>query len=418
MGRNSHDPSRVGEALVGVNDISLRKKYLAKWRSNETVNAVLDGVQELGKKIYFVGGCVRNELLGKNVEETDMDFATTAEPDEVIALAEVKGWDVQTPGKLFGTVMVIVDGTPFDVTTFRKDLKTFGRHADVEYSEDIVEDAKRRDFTMNALYVDQNGILIDPLNGRHDLRDGIVRFIGNADERIREDYLRMLRYFRMHAHYSKDKETFDDAALEAIKSCAQYVVVLTKERIGREIRRLLEADDPSRCLIKMEEVGLLQELLPGSSTDAVGQLGKIQSKLGKKASPSAWLALMRTRDAAEELRLSRPEEKRIKQISEHSASTETAAALASRLGEDPAIDIVLTRAAIRNEIPESEVLKTAKRAASANFPIKAQDLMPDFVGPELGAELERLRSRWVESDFRMERSELLGIVGKPEVHTD
>ena len=401
-----------------MNDIGRKKKYLAKWRSNETVNAVLDGVREFGKKIYFVGGCVRNELLGKNVEETDIDFATTAEPDEIVALAEAKGWDVQTPGKLFGTVMVIVDGTPFDVTTFRKDLKTFGRHADVEYSEDIVEDAKRRDFTMNALYVDQNGILIDPLNGRHDLRDGIVRFIGNADERIREDYLRMLRYFRMHAHYSKDKETFDDAALEAIKSCAQYVVVLTKERIGREIRRLLEADDPSRCLIKMEEVGLLQELLPGSSTDAVGQLGKIQSTLGKKASPSAWLALMQTRDAAEELRLSRPEERKIKQISEHSASTETAAALASRLGEDLAVDIVLTRAAIRNEIPESELLTTANRAASATFPIKAQDLMPDLAGPELGAELERLRSRWVESDFRMERSELLGIAGKPEAHSD
>lgn len=401
-----------------MNDIGRKKKYLAKWRSNETVNAVLDGVQEFGKKIYFVGGCVRNELLGKDVAETDIDFATTAEPDEVVALAEAKGWDIRTTGKLFGTVMVIVDGTSFDVTTFRKDLQTFGRHAVVEYSEDIVEDAKRRDFTMNALYVDRNGILMDPLDGRHDLRNGIVRFIGNAEERIREDFLRMLRYFRMHAHYSKDKATFDDAALEAIKLCAPYVVVLTKERIGREIRRLLEADDPSSCLIKMEEVGLLQEFLPGSSTDAIGQLGKIQSTLGKKASPSAWLALMRTRDAAEELRLSRPEEKKIKQISEHSASTETAAALASRLGEDLAVDIVLTRAAIRNEIPESEVLKTAKRAASANFPIKAQDLMPDFVGPELGAELERLRSRWVESDFRMERSELLGIVGKPEVHTD
>ena len=127
---------------------------------------------------------------------------------------------------------------------------------------------------------------------------------------------------------------------------------------------------------------------------------------------------MQTRDVAEELRLSRPEEKKIKQISEHSASTETAAALASRLGEDLAIDIVLTRAAIRNEIPESEVLKTAKRAASATFPIKAKDLMPDLAGPELGAELERLRSRWVESDFRIERSELLRIAGKPEAHSD
>ena len=418
MGRYSHDPSRTSYALVGVSDIDRRKKFLAKWRSNQNVKALLDGVHELGKKIYFVGGCVRNELLGKNVEETDIDFATTAEPDEVVALAQAKGWDVQTPGKLFGTVMVIVDGTPFDVTTFRKDLKSFGRHAVVEYSEDIVEDAKRRDFTMNALYVDQNGILIDPLNGRHDLRDGIVRFIGNADERIREDYLRMLRYFRMHAYYSKDKETFDDAALDAIKSYAPYAVVLTKERIGKEIRRLLEADDPSRCLIKMEEVGLLQELLPGSSTDAVDQLAKIQSILGKNASPSAWLALMHPRDVAEELRLSRSEERKIKRISRHSASKEAAAALANKLGADLAIDVVLTRAAIRNEIPESNVVKTAKRAANANFPIAAQDLMPDFAGPELGAELERLRSLWVESEFRMERSELLGIVGKPEVHSD
>ena len=401
-----------------MNSFSQRGNYLAKWRSTQTVKAVLDGVQELGKKIHFVGGCVRNELLGKDVAETDIDFATTAEPDEMVALAEAKGWDVQTRGKLFGTVMVIVDGTSFDVTTFRKDLKTFGRHAIVEYSEDIVEDAKRRDFTMNALYVDRDGVLIDPLDGLHDLRNGIVRFIGNADERIQEDYLRMLRYFRMHAHYSKDKETFDNAALKAIKSRALHACILSKERIGREVRRLLEADDPSRCLIKMEEVELLQELLPGSSTDAIGQLAKIQSKLGMKPSPSAWLALMQPRDVAEELRLSRSEETRINQIIRYSASAETAAELANKLGSDLAIDIVMTRAAIRNEIPESSVVETAERAASAKFPISAEDLMQDFAGPELGAELERLRSRWVGSDFRMKRSELLGIVRKPEVHTD
>ena len=418
MGRDSHDPSRAGNALVGVNSVSQRGNYLAKWRSTQTVKAVLDGVQELGKKIHFVGGCVRNELLGKDVAETDIDFATTAEPDEMVALAEAKGWDVQTRGKLFGTIMVIVDGTSFEVTTFRKDLKTFGRHAIVEYSEDIVEDAKRRDFTMNALYVDRDGVLIDPLDGLHDLRNGIVRFIGNAEERIREDYLRMLRYFRMHAHYSKDKEAFDNAALKAIKSCALHACILSKERIGREVRRLLEADDPSRCLIKMEEVELLQELLPGSSTDAIGQLAKIQSKLGMKPSPSAWLALMQPRDVAEELRLSRSEETRINQIIRYFASAETAAELANKLGSDLAIDIVMTRAAIRNEIPESSVVETAERAASAKFPISAEDLMPDFAGPELGAELERLRSRWVESDFRMNRSELLGIVRKPEVHPD
>ena len=401
-----------------MNSVGQGENYLAKWRSTQTVKAVLDGVRELGKKIYFVGGCVRNELLGKDVAETDIDFATTAEPDEVVALAKAKGWDVQTRGKLFGTVMVIVDGTSFDVTTFRKDLQTFGRHAIVEYSENIVEDAKRRDFTMNALYVGRDGILIDPLDGLPDLRSGIVRFIGNAEERIREDYLRMLRYFRMHAHYSKDKETFDDAALEAIRSCAPYVFVLTKERIGREIRRLLEADDPSRCLIKMEEVGLLTEILPGSCANAVGQLAKIQSKLGIKPSPSAWLASMQPSDVAEELRLSRPEEMKINQITRHSASTETAVELANRLGSNLAIEIVMTRAAIRSEIPESGVVETVERAASAKFPVSAKDLMPDFAGPELGAELERLRSRWVESDFRMKRSELLGIVGKPEVHSD
>ena len=401
-----------------MNCIDPRKKYLARWRSDPSVKAIFDGVQERGKKIYFVGGCVRNELLGKDVTETDIDFATTAEPDDVIALAEAKGWDVQIAGKLFGTVMVIVDGTSFDVTTFRKDINTDGRHAVVKFSDDIAEDAKRRDFTMNALFVGRDGILIDPLDGRHDLRNGVVRFIGNANERIREDYLRMLRYFRMHAHYSKDKATFDNAALEAIKSCAQHVVVLSRERIGKEIRRLLEAEDPSRCLLKMEEVGLLEEVLPGSRTDAVGRLAKIQSERGMKASPSAWLALMQSHDAAGNLRLSRADEKNIERISRCSALNETAAALANRHGADIAIDIVMTRAAIRNEIPESDVFETVKRAAKADFPIAAEDLMPEFAGPNLGAELERLRSRWVESDFRMGRSDLLGIVGKPESLSD
>ena len=401
-----------------MNCFDPRKKYLARWRSDPTVKAVLDGMQKIDKKVYFVGGCVRNELLGQGVAETDIDFATTAEPDDVIALAEAKGWDFQTAGKLFGTVMVIVDGTSFDVTTFRKDINTDGRHAVVKFSDDIAEDAKRRDFTMNALYVGRDGILVDPLDGRHDLRNGIVRFIGNANERIREDHLRMLRYFRMHAHYSKDKAMFDNAALEAIKSFAERVVELSRERIGKEIRRLLEADDPSRCLLKMEEVGLLEEVLPGSSTDAVGRLAKIQSERGVKASPSAWLALMQPRDAAEKLRLSRAEEKKIEQISRCSALNETPAALANRHGADIAIDIVMTRAAIRNEFLESDVFETIKRAAKAVFPIAAEDLMPEFAGPNLGAELERLRSRWVESDFRMGRSDLLGIVGKPESLSD
>ena len=401
-----------------MNCIDSGKKYLARWRSDPTVKSVFDGVQEINKELYFVGGCVRNELLGKDVAETDIDFATTAEPGDVVALANEKGWDVLTVGMAFGTVMVIVDGTSFDVTTFRKDINNDGRYADVEYSENIAEDAKRRDFTMNALYVDRDGNMKDPLNGLRDLRKGTVRFIGNATQRIREDYLRMLRYFRMHAHYSKNKAVFDEAALEAIKSCAQYVVLLSRERIGKEIRNLLEADDPSRCLLKMEEVELLEKVLPCSRTDAVGRLANIQSVRGVKASPWAWLALLQPSDAAFELRLSRAEERKFERISRCSTSSETAAALANKYGAEVANDVVLTRAAIRNEFPETDVFKTVKRAANAKFPIEAEDLMPEFAGQELGAELERLRSRWIESDFRMGKGDLLGMIGKPESLSD
>ena len=137
-----------------------------------------------------------------------------------------------------------------------------------------------------------------------------------------------------------------------------------------------------------------------------------------KASPPAWLALMRPCDAAGNLRLSRADEKDIEQISSCSALNETPAALANRHGAAIAVDIVVTRAALRNEFPESNVFETIKRAAKADFPIAAEDLMPEFSGPNLGAELERLRSRWVESDFRMSRSDLLGIVAKPESLSD
>ena len=173
----------------------------AEWLTLPETLAVLAVLNGDGVETRAVGGAVRNALLGLPV--TEIDLATTAEPERVIALAEQAGFKAAPTGIDHGTITVIAEGKPFEITTLRRDVETFGRHAKVAYTTSWEEDAKRRDFTLNALYADRDGNVFDPIGGYEDLQAGRVRFIGDAGARIKEDYLRILRFFRFHAYYGK-----------------------------------------------------------------------------------------------------------------------------------------------------------------------------------------------------------------------
>ena len=198
------------------------------WLKSSPVSSVWNVLVAEGAKVFFVGGCVRDTIQGRQVN--DIDIATDALPSEVIKLGKRAGFKVLEVGLSHGSITLISNGNCFEVTTFRSDLITDGRHSQVEFSTNIEDDAKRRDFTMNAIYMTIDGEIIDPILGWEDLVNGHVRFIGNPEERIREDYLRILRYFRFLTICEADENRIDAAALDACSRFKSGLKKLSKER--------------------------------------------------------------------------------------------------------------------------------------------------------------------------------------------
>ena len=232
------------------------------WLKDADTQKVMTLLLVAGHQVFAVGGCVRNSLLGMPV--TDIDIATSATPDEVVALAKSAELKAIPTGYDHGTVTIVVGQSPFEITTFRHDVETDGRRALVAFTDNIHEDARRRDFTMNALYADANGTVHDPLGGLDDLRARRVRFIEDADARIKEDYLRSLRFFRFHAQYGDPEQGLDEEALAAISANLDGLETLAAERIGAEMRKLLNATDPAPSLAAMNATGSLITILPGA----------------------------------------------------------------------------------------------------------------------------------------------------------
>ena len=376
------------------------------WWDRPGIRAIFDEFRSAGHQIFAVGGCVRNDQLRAPVR--DVDFATSAKPEQVIELAAGRAWKTVPTGIRFGSVLTVLDGSPFEITTFRRDIETDGRHAVVEYGGSLEEDALRRDFTMNALYAGFDRRIVDPLKRIADLRRRRVRFIGKPAERIREDRLRMLRYFRMHASYAAERSPFDESALEAVAAFASEVQSLSRERIGREFVLLLEADDPSLCLEKMESAGLLGHMLLGNwRVRAASSLAELERKHSVRASALARLAVLRGGDSARQLRLSRADDRKLARIEKWAGTAESAASLAHRLGKDEAVDVLLVRAAVANAPLAAGFKETAEAAAKAEFPVSAKDLEPTLEGPRLGRELERLRRLWIDSGCALGREALL-----------
>lgn len=237
-------------------------RIVADWLRHPATLAVCDAIETGGHRALFVGGCVRNALMGEPV--SDLDISTDAMPERVMQLARHAGLKAIPTGIEHGTVTVVSGGIPHEVTTFRKDVETDGRRAVVAFSDRVEDDAARRDFTMNAIYADSDGQILDPLNGMPDLKARYVRFIGKAQDRIREDYLRSLRYFRFHAWYGDEVAGLDPDALSAIASNLEGLEGLSRERVGAEMLKLLAAPNPAPALAAMRSTGALAQLLPGA----------------------------------------------------------------------------------------------------------------------------------------------------------
>jgi len=373
------------------------------WLTDPATQKVCAALTVDGAQALFVGGCVRNALLGAPV--SDLDIATDATPETVMALAKRAGIRAVPTGIDHGTVTLVEHGIPFEVTTFRRDVATDGRRAVVAFSTDIAEDARRRDFTMNAIYARPDGTLVDPLGGMADLQARLVRFIGTAENRIREDYLRSLRYFRFHAWYGDMDQGFDPDALAAIAAKLDGLENLSRERVGAELLKLLGAPDPAPSVAAMRQTGVLGQILPGADDRALAPLIHLEGD--RAPDPLRRLAALVGGEMGPELRLSKQQTTTLTTLRDAASGTMSAGELGYRLGKGPATDAMLLRAALLEQplSPYSEPEIT--RGVAAEFPISARDLMPEITGPTLGKTLKQLEAKWIASGFEMTRDALL-----------
>jgi poly(A) polymerase len=375
---------------------------------------VLRALEAGGQKARFVGGCVRDALLGRAIG--DVDIATPEPPQRVVELLRKRRIKVVPTGLAHGTVTAVARGQPFEITTLRRDVETFGRHARVAFDAGWAEDAARRDFTMNALSLDAAGAVFDAVGGLADLRAGRVRFVGDAAMRIREDVLRILRFYRFHAHYGRGPA--DAEARAACRAAAHLLPTLSAERVAAETLKLLKAPDPVPTLRAMAEDGVLEAALPELlRRDLLARLVAIDPE----PDPVRRLAALLPADAATaaafaaRLRLSNKIRDRLVALAAPPHEVDLAAEARAqrvalyRLG--PALyrdGVLLAAAAAGSERPEA-LLRLAAQWPVPVFPLRGQDLVAMGVpaGKEVGRLLEAVRAWWEASDFAPDRDACL-----------
>jgi len=376
------------------------------WLTSVDTQTVLGMLTGAGYRAYAVGGCVRNALLG--VPVADVDIATSALPEEVIQLAESAGLKPIPTGLEHGTITVISNGEPHEVTTFRKDVDTDGRRAVVAYSDNITDDAIRRDFTVNALYVEADGTLHDPLGGLPDIKARRIRFIEDPAKRIEEDYLRILRFFRFTAWYGDQTAGLDAEGLAACATHVDGISKLSKERLGAEMKKLLSAPDPAPALAAMAACGVLAQILPGADPRYITPL--IHLEQAAKILPS-WqrrMVALGGDNHAKRLRLSKVEGKHLNEVTAAMQSGESTRIMAYRFGAAATLDAKMIEAAtLSSPLPDMLHAHIAE-GVKATFPVKAVDLIDRLgAGPQLGVELKRLENLWIAADFKVGKKELL-----------
>jgi len=396
-------------------DRDLRPPSLADapWLASTSTRAVIAAITRGGFEARVVGGAVRNALLGLPVK--DVDLATTAVPQEVIRLAAAGGLGAVPTGVSHGTVTVIAHHQPIEVTTLRRDIETFGRQARVTFTTDWSEDAARRDFTLNALYCDQDGTVHDPIGGYPDLVARRVRFIGDARDRIREDYLRILRFFRFTAAYAEGPP--DPAGLAASVALAEGLAQLSAERIRAELLRLLAAPRAVEIVEVMAEAGLIEALIGvGGDVTLLGRLADIEAALGRDADPLLRLAALSGGNRhltalGARLRLSNAESERLARLAlpdpafDPDTDEREARGFLYRFGVETFRDGVLMAWARGGAAPDCSRWRgrfvLPNRWKVPTLPVRGADLLERGLaqGPAIGRVVRAFEEWWIAEDF-------------------
>jgi poly(A) polymerase len=396
----------------------------APWLTRGPVAALLAVLDHDGEEARVVGGAVRNALMGE--PPGDIDIATTALPDEVVRRVAARSYKAVPTGIDHGTITVVIDGIPLEVTTLRQDVETFGRKAVVRFGRDWTADAARRDFTINALSASKDGAVHDPIGGLADIAARRLRFIGDPHTRIAEDYLRILRFFRFHAAYGHGAP--DPAGLDACIVARAGLARLSRERVRSELVKLLCAGRAAATLAVMADAGLIGLVLGGVPLIAsFANMVAAEAVIGLPPDPMrrlAALAVLVTEDAdrlRQRLRLANDEHARLASMAEGwwrlapGVGAQTRRALHYRLGTAPFTDRALLAWARSGAEAGDRGWRDLVSAAAASvppvFPLRALDFLRRGVpkGPRLGAALAAAEEAWIAADFPTETAELAAI---------
>jgi poly(A) polymerase len=411
--------------------VTARSLSHAAWLTTGPLAHLLSVLDCDGEEARAVGGAVRNALLDMPV--TEVDVATTALPDTVVKRVQAAGFKAVPTGIAHGTVTVVIEKTPFEVTTLRKDIETDGRHAKVAFGRDWKADAERRDFTINALSVTRDGTVHDYTHGLDDLGERRVCFIGDAGKRIAEDYLRILRFFRFHATYGSSDHP-DATGLAACIAGRDGLDQLSRERVRMEMIKLVVARHAVPTLIAMTDAGLLLRVLGGVSyLAAFENMTKVEKAIGAAADPVQRLGALGVgvvEDAErlnQRLRLTNAESERLTSMADGwwrvSPATveQSARALLYRLAPERYADRVLlawARSPASATNAQWHALATLpQRWTAPVFPLKAADFIKRGIdkGPSLGAALRAAETVWIAADFPEQQS-VLDTIADHVVH--
>jgi poly(A) polymerase len=400
------------------------------WFNDVSLQRLLTLLNDDGGEARVAGGAVRNALMGLAV--ADIDVATTLLPQDVVERAEAAGIKAVPTGIEHGTVTLVIDGTPFEVTTLRRDIETDGRHAKVSFGTDWQADAERRDLTINALYADASGAVIDLVKGLQDIESRTIRFIGDASQRIAEDHLRILRFFRFFAYYGSGRPDAD--GLRASARAKDKLSTLSGERVWSETKKLLAAPDPSRALLWMRQAGVLTEILPETEKwgiDAIHPLVAAEAALGWTPDPLLRLAAIVPPDAerlvamAKRLRFSNADATKLAIWASAPAIPDEVTDVGfdrllyrhGAVGMISRVKLALSSAraaaegdpmAMRKSARLSVLLKRAEGYAKPVFPIAGADVLAAGVpaGKRVGEILKQIEDYWVERNFNADRAAL------------
>ena len=376
-----------------------------KWLRNPSAQKLSKLYKSFGYQVLFVGGCVRNTIL--KIPVTDIDLATDAQPEEIIKIAKENNIRFVPTGLAHGTITLIIDNKNYQITTFRTDFDHDGRYAKVEFTESLLLDASRRDLTINALYCNHVGEVIDPLNGLDDIKKQKIKFIGNPNERIKEDNLRILRFFRFQAIYGNKNLEIDSIALEACHNHKSKLAALSKERITSELRKILSAPNPLEVMIKMNETGVLNELFQNVSIDSLEAYLKTEEKFKININWLGRLLSLQVTQEEESLKLTRCEFKFLKQTKSAIENQIHVLEFSYYNGVENGKIYSILQNFRHNIILSKNLLNQINSLATKKFPITAKDLMPEIRGKKLGEALRSLEDQWIKSNFTLSKKDLL-----------